>query len=241
MIGCKCTVCSSSSPKDKRFRPSGLLQVKGKSLLIDIGPDFRSQALQFHVHEIDGLLLTHTHYDHVAGIDEVRIFNVRQKGPLPCLLSRESFEEIQKRYYYFFNKEGLSVKFQFIPLEKEEGEVVFLGVPIGYCSFLQGDMKVTGFRMGEFAYISDIQKYDSSIFSFLKGVRKLVLSALKPEPSPFHLSFDQAVAFSEQIGATETWITHVGHFLNHDALNALLPPRMRMAYDGLKLEFACTN
>lgn len=241
LIGCKCSVCTSSSPKNKRFRPSGVIYAGGKALLIDIGPDFHCQAIQFQVDYIDGLLLTHTHYDHIAGIDEVRIFNVRQKKSLPCLLSSESYEEIQKRYYYFFNKEGLSAKFEFIPLEKDRGEVEFLGLKIGYCSFTQGGMKVTGFRLGEFAYISDIQKYDDSFFPALEGVETLVLSALRPEPSPFHLSFEEAIAFSKRVGARHTWLTHVGHFMDHDALNALLPPQIRMAYDGLKVEFACTN
>jgi phosphoribosyl 1,2-cyclic phosphate phosphodiesterase len=241
VIGCKCSVCHSSSSKDKRFRPSGLIQVKGKSILIDIGPDFRSQALQFGVDHIDGLLLTHTHYDHIAGIDEVRIFNVRQKKPLPCLLSKESYEEIRKRYYYFFNEAGLSAKLDFIPFEGEIGELEFLGVQVGFCSFSQSTMKVSGFRIGEFAYISDIQKYDSSIFGALKGVRKLVLSALRAEPNPFHLSFEEAIAFSKHVGAEETWLTHVGHFLKHEAMEALLPRHVRMGYDGLKVEFTCTN
>lgn len=241
VIGCKCAVCASPLPKNKRFRPSGLIHVHGKSILIDIGPDFRSQALQFGVDSIDGLLLTHTHYDHIAGIDEVRIFNVRQKKPIPCLLSRESYNELRKRYYYFFNDKGESAKLDFIPFDDEMGEVDFLGVKIGYCNFFQSTMKVTGFRIGELAYISDIQKYDDSIFHALRGVSKLVVSALRPETSPFHLSFEQAIAFSERVGAKETWLTHVGHFLDHEAINALLPPHVRMGYDGLKLEFTCTN
>lgn len=241
VIGCKCSVCTSSSPKNKRFRPSGLLNVHGKSILIDIGPDFRSQAIQFGVDSIDGLLLTHTHYDHIAGIDEVRIFNVRQKKSLPCLLSRESYTELRKRYYYFFNEQGESAKLDFLPLDEGRGEVDFLGVKISYFHFFQSSMKVTGFRIGEFAYVSDLKSIDDSMLDALKGVRTLVLSALRPEASPFHLSFGEAIAFSERLGARETWLTHVGHFLDHDAMNTLFPPNVRMGYDGLKLEFVCTN
>ena len=241
LIGCTCSVCTSSSPKNKRLRPSGLLSVQGKSLLVDIGPDFRTQALHFQITTLDGLLLTHTHYDHIAGIDEVRIFNLRRGSPLPCLLSKESFEEIRKRYYYFFDERSVSAKFSFTVVEKEEGEVSFLGVPIAYCSFTQAGAKVTGFRIGEFAYICDIQTFSDSVVASLRGVRKLVLSALKPDPSPFHFSFEEAALFARRVGASETWLTHINHSLDHEALNALLPPEIRVAYDGLKLEFSCTN
>lgn len=241
VIGCKCKVCTSTAPKNKRLRPSGLVQVGGKSLLIDVGPDFRTQALQHNIDHLDGLLLTHTHYDHIAGVDELRIFNTRQKKPFPCLLSKESFEELQKRYYYFFNTDGWSTKLDFSVLDSDVGRTEFLGVPVSYCTYSQGGMKVTGFRFGDFAYISDIRKYDESIFRSLEGVQTLVLSALRPEPNPFHLSFDEAIAFAKKVGARETWITHLGHFLDHDQGEALLPPSIKIAYDGLKLEFTCTN
>lgn len=242
LIGCKCAVCASASLKNKRLRPSGLVRVGGKVLLVDVGPDFRTQALQHHIDHLDGLLLTHTHYDHIAGIDELRLFNVRQKMAMPCLLSRESFQDIQRRYYYLFTSEGTtSAKLDFSILPQERGKVEFLGLPVRYCSFSQASMKVTGFRFGDFAYISDIRNFDEPIFETLQGVRKLVLSSLKPENSPFHLSFDEARAFAKRVGASETWLTHLGHFIDHDEGNALLPPEMRIAYDGLTLEFTCTN
>lgn len=240
VIGCKCAVCKSESPKDRRFRPSGLVQVGGKKLLIDIGPDFRSQALQNQIEHLDGLLLTHTHYDHIAGIDELRIFNHRQKKPFPCLLSQESLEELRKRYYYFFEDE-LSTKLHCTILEGERGEVRFLDVKLSYCSYFQGPMKVNGFRFGDFAYIADAQSYDDSLIDFLKGVRVLVLNALRPDPSPYHLSFADVVAIAQQVEAEQTWITHLGHFLQHEAMDALLPDSVKVAYDGLKLEFTCMS
>lgn len=240
-IGCKCEVCSSSAPKNKRLRPSGLVQVGGKKLLLDIGPDFRQQALTYGIDTIDGLLLTHTHYDHIAGLDEVRTFNVREKRAMPCLLSQASYKDVQKRYDYMFIPEAPTAKFDFTVLDQKEGRVDFLGVDIRYCTFLQIGMQVNGFRFGDFAYICDIKQYERSIFSFLKGIRTLVLSSLRPEKSSFHLSFEEAVSFARKSGAKQTWLTHLGHFYDHEEYNAKLPPDVRAGYDGLKLEFTCTN
>lgn len=240
IIGCKCSICTSASLKNKRLRPSGLIRIDHKALLIDIGPDFRTQALKYGVEHLDGLLLTHTHYDHIAGIDELRIFNTRQKKDFPCLLSQESLDDIRKRYDYLFLNKGSNnkTKIAFTTLPEGQGKVDFLGIEVGYCSYMQGSMKVNGFRFGDFAYVSDIQQYDDAIFDMLQGVHTLVLSTLKPEKSPFHLSFEQAVEISKKVGAQKTWLTHLSHFGDHDAMDAMLPEGVKVAYDGLLLEFA---
>ncbi len=238
MIGCRCSVCKSKSPFNKRKRPSGLIKTQGKKILIDAGPDLHAQAIQYGIDHLEGLILTHTHYDHIAGIDELRVFFIKTEKPVPCLLSKESYSDLQKRYDYLFkNKATLSAKFDFDVLEHDQGKKEFLGLPIQYCSYMQGDMLVKGYRLGDFAYISDIKDYDSSIIDFLKGVRTLVIGALKPEPSPIHLSFSEAVEIAKKTGAEKTWITHLGHTVDHEAGNALLPPEVRLAFDGLELEF----
>ena len=245
IIGCKCGICTSLDPRDQRLRSAGLIRIAGKSLLIDVGPDFRSQALKYGIDQVDGLLLTHTHYDHIAGIDDLRIFNVRSKRPMPCLLSQESLSDIERRYFYFFEtdkkKPDATARFDFQVLPEElTGKVEFLGFPIAYGTYYQGGMRVNGFRLGDFAYVSDIRDFDDSIFEMLEGVKILALSALRIEPSEVHLNFEEAVAFAEKCKAEQTWITHLSHFVDHDKGNELFPPNIKMAYDGLQLDFICT-
>lgn len=236
VIGCHCAVCTSSSPFNKRLRPSGLFKMGTKTLLIDVGPDFREQALRYKIEHLDGLLLTHTHYDHIAGLDELRIYNHMTKSSLPCLLSAESFQDIQKRYDYIFSSSKSNIaQFDFQILEGDVGKTEFLQIPIRFCSFSQSGMKVTGFRIQDFAYICDIHAFDDSIFSHLSGVQTLILSALRPEPSPFHLSFDQAIDFAKRVGAKRTFLTHLNHSVEYEEGNALLPPEVRLGYDGLEI------
>lgn len=241
MIGCTCSVCTSSSAFNRRLRPSGLIEVADKKLLIDVGPDFRQQALTHRIDRLDGLLLTHTHFDHVAGIDELRIYYIRQKKALPCLLSVETLDELKKRYYYLFQPVGevptLSAQLELQILEEEAGETLFCGLRIGYLSYFQGTMKVNGFRIGDFAYVSDIREYEEGVFASLKGIETLVISALRAESSQLHLSFEEAIAFARRVGAKKTWLTHLGHFYDHDEINAQLPSDVRVGYDGLQLEF----
>lgn len=240
VIGCGCPVCLSPSPFNRRSRPSGLLKVEGLSILIDVGPDFHGQALRYKIDTLDGLILTHTHYDHIAGIDELRIYYLRSQKKLPCLLSKMSFDDLKKRYYYLFQPIGevptLSAQLDIHLLPEDQGEKEFLGLKIVYVSYLQGSTKVNGFRIGDFAYISDIREYDPSIFKSLRGVKTLVVSALREEQSMLHFSLAEAVDFARTVGASQTWITHISHGMDHEAINRKLPQSIQLGYDGLELE-----
>jgi phosphoribosyl 1,2-cyclic phosphate phosphodiesterase len=241
MIGCECQVCRSENPFNNRLRPSGLLNAGEKTLLIDSGPDFREQALKFRIGRLDGVLLTHSHFDHVAGLDELRAYYLLYRKTLPVLASEATLKDLKRRYDYLFREKSwgmsLAAQLEFQMLENSRGETVFCGIPLRYMTYEQGGMQVNGFRFGPFAYISDIRVYPETIFEDLEGVEILVLSALRHEPSLMHFNIEEAVAFSRKAGTRETYFTHVGHELEHLKTNEALPPGFALAHDGLRLVF----
>ncbi|MBF8263402.1 MAG: metal dependent hydrolase of the beta-lactamase superfamily [Parachlamydiales bacterium] len=240
VIGCHCPICSSRAVHNRRLRSSVLIRINQKVLLIDSGPDFRQQALIHKIDRLDALLLTHTHYDHIAGIDELRAYYFRDKWPVPCLLSQESFQELESRYDYLFERREDSTKtaqFKFQILENDFGSTAIADIPVDYFSYSQCNMKVTGFRFGNFAYVTDIREYGHEIFAALSGVQKLVVGAISKAKSHAHFTVDEAVEFALKVGAHHTWLTHIAHHLDHDATEQLLPPEIRLGYDGLEIEF----
>lgn len=237
VIGCECPVCISDHPKNKRLRPSILLHLGGKVILVDAGPDFREQALTHKINRLDGVILTHAHEDHVGGIDDLRIYIIRQKGALQLLTSEETLSELKFRFRYIFDYTGQGVvtKFEVQELKGDRGEATFLGEKIRYFSYGQMGMKVTGFRVKDFAYVTDICEYEESIFEELKGVKTLVISALRHTPSHLHFNVDQAVDFAERVKPEKTYFTHIAHEIDHEKTNALLPEGIQLAYDGLHI------
>lgn len=241
MIACSCAVCLSSSPFNKRWRASALIQTETKTFLIDAGPDLRAQVLQFGIQAIDGVILTHSHFDHIGGIEDLRPFSFRHKNSLPCLLSKETWEELKLRFHYLLSAhEGEGVPFSklsFQIIEQDFGELSFLNTSWKYISYFQKEMKVTGYIMGSMAYVSDIREYSPQVTASLKGIRYLVLGALRFTPSEGHFNIDEAIAFAREVGAEKTWLTHIGHELDHETANGYLPADIRLAYDGLEIEW----
>jgi phosphoribosyl 1,2-cyclic phosphate phosphodiesterase len=241
VVGCTCAVCLSPSPCNKRLRPSGLLTVAGKTLLLDAGPDFRAQALKYGVARLDGVLLTHSHFDHIGGFDDLRVFYFAQRRLLPCLLSEDTFDELKIRYHYMMHpgesEAAVCAHFQFHLLKGEFGAVDFEGIKLRYFTYRQGGMQVNGFRVGEFAYVSDIRDYDEEVIQALRGVQTLVLSALRYTPSEVHFSIHEAIAFAKKVGSAHTWFTHIAHDLDHDLTTADLPPGFALGRDGMELTF----
>ncbi len=239
VVTCKCAICTSNDPLNHRLRPAGLLKLGEQRFLIDTGPDFRQQALRCGLDRLDGVLITHTHFDHIAGIDDLRVYYFLLHQTLPCLLSQDSYEDIKKTHGYFFKKSTDDVmggtRFQFQIIQNDFGTENFCGHNWQILTFEQGGMKVTGFRLGSFAYVMDLKNFSSEIYEALKGVEVLVMSALRYKPSPAHLSMDEALVFAARVGAKQTWFSHIAHDLDHETTNQQLPAGVKLAYDGLEI------
>lgn len=238
VIGCDCSVCRSTHPKNKRLRPSVLITIQGKKLLLDAGPDLRAQALSYHIQNVDGVLITHTHFDHVGGLDELRVFNLRTDKEVPVLASISTFEALKGRYDYLFAEKSagvsLTAKLKFHLLPNERGETTFCGVPIQYMTYEQGGVFVNGYRFDRLAYLTDVKNFPETLFHDLEGIEILIVNALQQQDSLMHLSVDQAIAFSRRTTAKQTYFTHISHRMDYQ-VETTLPKGSYLAYDGLEL------
>ncbi len=187
------------------------------------------------------MILTHAHYDHIGGLDDLRAYFVLQNEPIPCHLSNDTAFDIKRRFDYMFkeidNKHVIFPKMTLLEFDSDRGGVEFSGIKFKYLSYTQMNMPINGVVCGDLAYISDIKQYPDSIFDDLKGVETLIISALRFTPSIMHFTVDEAVEFARKVGAKRTFLTHIAHELDHEKTNAYLPSNIQMAYDGLKITF----
>jgi phosphoribosyl 1,2-cyclic phosphate phosphodiesterase len=240
MIGCTCAVCTSADPRDNRLRPSIYIEADGASLLVDTGPDLRTQALRFGVRRVDAILYTHGHADHVVGLDEVRRFNAIQRSSIPCYGDAATLGEIRQMFGYVFSpatpKGGGIPQIELIPVEPRGGAFESAGVRIVPVLVYHGEREVLGFRVGPFAYLTDCSHIPDDSWPLLSGVEVVVLDALRERPHPTHFSLAEAVDAARRIGARQTYFTHIAHDLGHEATCARLPASMQLAYDGQAVE-----
>jgi len=241
MIGCTCDVCLSTDPRDNRSRPSILVRLAdGATILVDTSSDLRAQALRFGLTRIDAVLYTHSHADHILGLDELRRFNTLQKGPIPLYGDQRTLTDLQRIFSYAFQTKrepGHEYVPQLVPFVLE-GPLCVAGAEVRPVPVTHGARTILGFRFGAFAYLTDCCAIPEASWPLLEGLDVVVLDALRERPHTSHFCLDEAVAAAQRIGARRTFFTHMAHDLGHAATCARLPEGMALAHDGLTLAIA---
>ncbi len=239
MIGCRCDVCSSRDPRDRRMRPSVAVQWHGRTLLIDTSPELRLQCLASAIDRVDAVLYTHAHADHVTGLDDLRRFNALQQSALPCYGDAHTLGILRRMFPYAFTDDPdyPSAKPQLTP-HVVNGPFELFGMRITPVPLWHGTLPILGYRLGPLAYCTDCSRVPEESWPLLAGLDVLVLGALRRRPHPTHMNLDQAVETARRIKARRTLFTHIAHELMHDAVNAELPPGMALAHDGQVVEAA---
>jgi phosphoribosyl 1,2-cyclic phosphate phosphodiesterase len=239
MIGCDCGVCRSDDPRDTRLRPSIYVECNdGTRVLVDTTPDLRQQALRHGIRRVDAVLFTHAHADHLMGLDEVRRFNILMGGPIPIFGDARTLANLRRTFAYVFEADAPKgggvpdLRLWTIGGRFCVGREEVVPIPIQH-----GRWQILGFRWGGFAYLTDCNGIPEASMPLLDGLEVLVLDALRHRPHPTHFTLAQATAMARRIGARQTYFTHIAHELGHAATSAALPSGMRLAHDGLTLEF----
>ncbi len=240
MIACDCDTCLSTDPKDKRFRSSILIELNGKNYVIDAGPDFRTQMLREQVKQLDAILFTHEHKDHVAGLDDVRAFNFFSQKPMDVYCSHNVEIALRREFHYIFDEKeypGIP-KINLHHIENKAFELD--GVRIQPIEVLHYKLPVLGFRIGNFAYITDAKTVAAEERAKLKGVDTLIVNALHKFPHISHFNLDEALDFISDIQPKQAYLTHISHlFGRHELILKELPSHVSVLYDGMQLEFTC--
>jgi phosphoribosyl 1,2-cyclic phosphate phosphodiesterase len=237
-IGCGCAVCRSTDPRDRRTRPSVLIEYEGRAILIDTTPDFRQQAIREDIRRLDAVLYTHTHADHLLGIDDLRPISFLHKpGKLPLYAHPTAAEFIRNMFRYIFDA---NYKFGGLPqveLKPLNGKLELFGATFEPITLIHGDAQIYGFRFGSAAYLTDHSEIPEDSMSRLLNLDVLFLDALRYKPHPTHSTVEHSLRTVERLKPKRAFFTHICHDLPHEKTNAGLPDNVKLSYDGMKLDF----
>lgn len=237
-IGCDCAVCHSTDPRDRRTRPSVMVSYNGRHVLIDTTPDFREQALREKITHVDAVLYTHTHADHILGIDDLRPLSFHHKpGKLPLYATPGAAEFLRNMFRYIFESDykfGGLPRVELLPIE---GPVELFGARFEPVAVIHGETPILGFRFGSAAYLTDHSDVPVETQEKLRGLDILFLDALRYKPHPTHSTVEQSLKIVEAVQPKRAFFTHICHDLPHEATNKALPSNVQLSYDGMKLDF----
>lgn len=236
-IGCTCAVCTSADPMDRRTRPSIMVQYNGRNVVIDTTPDFREQALREQIRRLDAVIYTHAHADHVLGLDDLRPLTFHGPENIPLYAEPNTSQRLRTMFSYIFDGDYKYGGLARVELRELKDEVALWGARFEAIPVLHGDAQIYGFRFGSAAYLTDFSEIPEASYGRLENLDILFLDALRYKPHPTHSTIDKSLAIVQRLQPRRAFFTHIAHDLPHAATNAALPEHVRLAHDGLKLEF----
>ena len=241
VIGCDCEVCQSSDIRDKRLRTSTMIEWKEKTIVIDVGPDFRQQLLRAKVTDVDAILMTHEHNDHIIGMDDVRPLNFKYNKSMPVYAEKRVQQELKERFAYIFAENPYPGAPRLILENIETNKnIIIENLTIQPIRAWHGQLPVFGFRFEDFTYLTDVNKLEPLEIEKVKGTKILALDALHHSKHHSHFNLEEALAFIEIIQPEQAYLIHISHRMGlREKVNAILPPNVQLAFDGLILTSVC--
>ena len=238
-LGCDCRVCTSVDPRDRRLRPSAAIVWNGHHVIIDTGPDFRAQVLGNSIPGVDAVLYTHSHADHILGLDDLRPLSYKSVDKIPLYADDATATVLETIFAYTFSEDSqykLRARVQMNRLNAEESVDIF-NAKFQRIPLLHGSLHTGGYRFGNAAYLTDMNAIPDSSLPLLAGLDVVVIDALRIRKHPSHANIEEAIGWAKKIGARNAWFTHISHEVLHQEVDSTLPKNMRLAYDGLTIPF----